>query len=64
MPSGQSPGLVLAPSSDWPHPVSRANPKPLDALRCCYLHLVTDALSDGAEVNSQPVLLSPLAFLA
>lgn len=48
MPSGQSPGLVLTSGSDWPHPVSRANPDPLSAVRCLYLHLVTDALSDRA----------------
>lgn len=47
MPSGQNPGLVLTPSSDWSHPISRANSEPLGALRCWYLPLVTDALSDG-----------------
>lgn len=46
--AGQSPGLVLTPHSDWPQPVSRANPDPLGAVRSFYLHLVADARSDGA----------------
>lgn len=36
------------PGRDWPHPVSRAGPDPLGAVRCFYLHVVTDVLSDGA----------------